>query len=202
MILPIYTYGTPVLREKTIPVEANSEELQSLIDDMIETMHHASGVGLAAPQVGRTERLFVVDVSLAREDDDEQTDGPSDFEAGPVAFINPELHLRESAKSEFEEGCLSIPELREDVIRPDEVKITFLDRDLAQQELVVDGLFARVIQHEFDHLNGILFVDHLSPLKKRLLRRRLREMARGEITADYPVVTPVSKKWKTSESIG
>jgi peptide deformylase len=196
MILPIYTYGQAVLREATRPVESDSEELQKLIDDMVETMHGASGVGLAAPQVGRGERLFVVDLSAAFEDA-EEGETPPDLDPshleGPLVFINPELETIEDLEVDYEEGCLSIPEIREEVKRPDAVYIRFLDRHFQSQELEVKGLLSRVIQHEFDHLEGILFVDHLSPLKKRLLRRRLREMARGDVTADYPLETPASR---------
>lgn len=210
MILPIVTYGAPVLRVKTQPVERNSEEIQSLIDDMIETMSGAAGVGLAAPQVARTERLFVVDLSAvkAEEDDSGKDDGGrhhdrnhSELAEEPLIFINPVIDLVGDTDVTFEEGCLSIPEIREEVQRPESVRILYRDRDFEKCELEVGGLLARVIQHEFDHLEGVLFVDRLSPLKRRLLRRKLREMARGEVTADYPIVTAADKAWQTSGSI-
>jgi peptide deformylase len=199
MILPIYTYGQPILRQKTDPVESDSEEVQKLIDDMVETMHGASGVGLAAPPVGRSERLFVVDLSVLAEDDEAEEEGEAAEEGesvsgavsaiGPLVFINPELEFVDGDTLDFEEGCLSIPEIREEVRRPVAVIVRFLDRNFEPNEMKVEGLLARVIQHEFDHLEGILFVDRLSPLKKRLLRRRLREMARGAVSADYPLLT-------------
>lgn len=206
MILPIYTYGSPVLRERTRFVESDSDELQLLIDDMVETMHSASGVGLAAPQVGRGERLFVVDLRAAQEDADVRSESTDSDELGPenrelLVFINPELEFIEGERVDFEEGCLSIPELREDVSRPDAVWVRFLDRSFEEREFEVDGLLARVIQHEFDHLDGVLFVDHLSPLKRRLIRPRLRDMARGDVTAEYPIVTSTERKWQTSGSI-
>lgn len=206
MILPIYTYGSPVLRERTRLVESDSEDLQSLINDLVETMNGASGVGLAAPQVGRNERVFVVDVRAVQEEDEAGGESSEPHAAappsfGPLVFINPELEIIEGNRVEFEEGCLSIPDLREDVLRPEAIWIRFLDRDFEPREFEVDGLLARVIQHEFDHLDGVLFVDHLSPIKRRLIRRRLREMARGEVTAEYPIITSADKKRQTSGSI-
>ena len=121
--------------------------------------------------------------------------------ANPLVFINPVIEFFEGDRVDLEEGCLSIPELREEVSRPEIVGIRFLDRMFQTMELEVDGLLARVIQHEFDHLEGVLFVDHLSPLKRRLIRRRLREMARGEVTAEYPINTSTDKKRQVSGSI-
>ncbi|MEM8486048.1 MAG: peptide deformylase [Bacteroidota bacterium] len=180
MILPIYVYGAPILTQRTIEVTENTPELQQLIDDMIETMHGASGIGLAAPQVGRSERLFVVDLSPMVEDDE-------DAEAAPVVFINPEIYEESEEDEEYEEGCLSIPDIREYVIRPEGVRLRYMDRNFKKHDIVAEGMLARVIQHEFDHLDGVLFLDHISPFKRRLLKRRLKEMARGNIEADYPL---------------
>lgn len=192
MILPIYTYGQPILRETTIPVGEDSPELQRLIDDMIETMHHATGVGLAAPQVGRKERLFVVDLSGAAEELAEASGGEVPFFAQePIALINPEiLGADESTAMEFEEGCLSIPGIVEWVTRPDQLRIRFLDREFNARELDADDMLARVFQHELDHLDGVLFLDHLSPLRKRFLKRRLSDMAEGMVEAEYPIAPP------------
>ena len=192
MILPIYTLGQPVLREQTAPVEADSPALQRLIDDMIETMHNAEGIGLAAPQVGRPERLFVADFASARDDIREAHGGALPWWAEePVAFINPEIvEADDETACEFEEGCLSIPGLSEYVTRPDRLRIRFLDRRFQPRELDAEDVLARVFQHELDHLDGVLFVDRLSPLRKRLLRRRLQEMAEGYVEADYPVLPP------------
>ena len=192
MILPIYTYGQPILRETTIPVEEDSPELQRLIDDMIETVRHATGVGLAAPQVGRTERLFVVNLTGAAEEMAEANEGVVPFYAQePIALINPEiLEADEGTAMEIEEGCLSVPGITEWVTRPDRVRIRFLNRQFTEHELEADDILARVFQHELDHLNGVLFLDHLSPLKKRMLKRRLTEMAKGFIEVEYPVAPP------------
>ena len=187
MILPIYAYGQPVLRERAAEIEADSPELQSLIDDMIETMHAAHGVGLAAPQIGRGLRLFVADLSPYAEELAEDNGGEvPTWAEGPLVFINPELALDEASDEvDMEEGCLSIPDLRETVWRPDGVVVRYLDRQFREQELPAVGQLARVIQHEADHLDGVLYLDHLSPLRQRLLRRRLRAIARGEAEAEY-----------------
>jgi peptide deformylase len=186
MILPIYVYGHEALREETEPVEENSDELQALIDNMLETMRNASGVGLAAPQVGRTERLFVVDVTpMATEmqEDDEPIPGQ------PLVCINPEIVGESDATTGMEEGCLSIPEVREAVTRPERIRMRYLDRHFEEQELETGSVLARVLQHETDHLDGVLFTDYLSSFRKRLLRRPLREMVNGDVEADYPLVT-------------
>lgn len=186
MILPIYVYGEPILREKTADVEKNTPDVQQLIDDMIETMYGASGIGLAAPQVGRRERIFVVDLTPFEED--LQKEGVA-LPPQPMVFVNPHVVEEGEEDCEYEEGCLSIPDLREEVIRPDQVSMRYLDRDFEPHELNAVGLLARVVQHEYDHLEGVLFIDRISPLRRRLLRRRLREMAQGLVEADYPLAT-------------
>ncbi|GAB5537712.1 MAG: peptide deformylase [Rubricoccaceae bacterium] len=192
MILPIYTYGQPVLREMAADIEGDSPELQTLIDNMIETMHGATGLGLAAPQVGKALRLFVADLSGLADDLAEENEGMvPDYARGPLVFINPEVVLdEESDRIDWEEGCLSIPDLRETVWRPDRIRIRYQDREFTTHEQVVDGSLARVIQHEYDHVEGVLFVDHISPLRKRLLQRRLKAMARGDVEAEYPIEPP------------
>lgn len=180
MILPIYVYGAPILTSATERVVSNSPELQTLIDDMIETMHGASGIGLAAPQVGRSERLFVIDLSPLEMEDEQIPDGP-------MVFINPEILEESIEEDEFEEGCLSIPDVREYVVRPEGVRMKYQDRELNSHVLEAEGMLARVIQHEYDHLEGILFLDYLSAFKRRLLKRRLREMTQGRVQADYPL---------------
>lgn len=191
MILPIYTYGQPVLREPATPVEGDSPELQALIDDMIETMHGAEGVGLAAPQIGRSLRLFVLDVSGYAEEIREELGELPFWAEGPLAVINPEIVVPDDAEAcDFEEGCLSIPDLRETVSRPDRLTVRFLDRHFQERTVDAGEFFARVIQHENDHLDGVLFTDKLSALRKRLLRRRLRAITLGDVEADYPLQTP------------
>jgi peptide deformylase len=186
MVLPVYLYGHDSLRQETEPVEENSEALQQLIDDMIETMYAAAGIGLAAPQVGRSERLFVIDVTpMAAELRAEGETIPPQ----PMVFINPEIVWESEATEDYEEGCLSIPEVREVVRRPESVSIRYRDRAFNEQEREVGHMLARVIQHEYDHLDGVLFTDYLSSFRKRLLRRTLRKIAEGEVSADYPLMT-------------
>ncbi len=186
MVLPIYVYGTEALRAETEPVDENTEALQTLIDNMIETMYAASGIGLAAPQVGRTERLFVVDVTSMADEIEE--DGES-VPPQPMVFINPEVVWESETEGEYEEGCLSIPDVREMVRRPERVSVRYRDRDFNEQVMEVGNMLARVIQHEYDHLDGVLFTDHLSAFRQRLLRRTLKRMARGDVEADYPLAT-------------
>ena len=191
MILPIYPYGHPVLRTQTEPITALSPELEALLDDMIETMHNASGIGLAAPQVGRSERVFVADLSgLAEDLEGELGDVPA-WASGPLVFINPEIVGEdEDTLCDYEEGCLSIPDIRELVVRPDVVRVRYRDWNFEEQEIEASNVLARVIQHELDHLNGVLFIDHISALRRRMLKRRLREIGRGEVEADYPLAPP------------
>jgi len=184
MILPIYLLGNPELRRVTEDIPEDSAAVQTLIDDMLETMYHAKGIGLAAPQVGRSERVFVVDVSNLEEEFEE---------AGllmpeqPMIFINPATVELSQFESEFEEGCLSIPEIHEDVMRPENVRIKYLDRDFREREDSYSGMLGRVIQHEHDHLEGILFIDHITTLRRRLLKRRLKDISAGVTEAEYPV---------------
>ncbi len=189
MILPIYTYGQPVLRERAREVEGDSPELQALIADMLDTMRNASGIGLAAPQVGHSIRLFVMDASPQAEDVAEENGGVvPEWARGPLALINPALVPDDGYGLESaEEGCLSLPDVREWVARPDRVRLRFLDRRFQPHEAAAHGLLARVVQHELDHLEGVLHIDRISPLRKRLLQRRLRQMARGEVEAEYPL---------------
>ena len=186
MVLPIYVYGHDALRQETEPVEENTDDLQSLIDDMIETMRNAAGIGLAAPQVGRTERLFVVDLTPMA---DEMAEAEEPLPPQPMVLINPEIVEESTETVDLEEGCLSIPEVREAVTRPERIRMRYLDRTFEEQEIEAGHMLARVLQHERDHLDGILFTDYLSSFRKRLLQRPLREMVNGEIEADYPLVT-------------
>lgn len=188
MVLPIYAYGQPVLRQRAAEIEADSPDLQALIDDMIETMGVASGAGLAAPQVGQSLRLFVADLTSYADDLVDEEGTVPHYATGPLVFINPEITLDEdSPEVEMEEGCLSIPDLRESVWRPDALTIRFLDRRFQPHEWPVDGPLARVIQHEADHLDGVLYLDYLSPLRRKFLGRRLKAIARGDVEMDYPL---------------
>ena len=185
MVLPIYLYGHDALRHETEPVEEDSDELQALIDNMIETMRNAAGIGLAAPQVGRTERLFVIDVTpMAGEMEEDGEPVPPQ----PMVFINPEIVEEGDTTVDMEEGCLSIPEVREVVTRPERVRVRYRDRNFETQEIEAGSVLARVVQHEYDHLDGVLFTDYLSSFRKRLLSRSLRQMTEGDVEADYPLV--------------
>lgn len=185
MVLPIYLLGTDELRVETSDVTQDSPEIQQLLDDMIETMHAAKGIGLAAPQVGRLERIFVVDVS-PMEEDFEEAGVP--MPAQPMVFINAEITAESEEETDFEEGCLSIPDVHEVVVRPEALRIRYLDRTFTEREEEFDGILARVIQHEYDHVDGVLFIDHLTAFKRRLLKRRLQDIREGRTDASYPVL--------------
>ena len=174
------------MREQTTFLKENSEELQTLIDDMIETMDDARGIGLAAPQIGHQERLFVVDVSAMEEDFEE---AGVEMPEQPMVFINAEIIEETEEEDEFEEGCLSIPDINENVIRPEGITISYLDRYFNRRTEEFDGILARVIQHEYDHIEGVLFIDHISAFRRRLLKRRLTEIRKGITEAAYATYT-------------
>lgn len=180
-ILPIVTYDDSVLRQKTERVMENSESLQDLISDMFETMYNSNGVGLAAPQVGELIRLFVMDA-------DAVTDELEETNLGPMVFINPKIIELSGEDVKLEEGCLSIPDVRDDVKRPLNVKLQYLDGNFNEQESEFTGWISRIIQHEHDHLEGVLFLDYLSAFRKRLHRSDLKKIDRGEMETEYPLV--------------
>ena len=184
-VLPIRLYGDPVLRQQTVSVESAGTELQRLIADMMETMHNAAGIGLAAPQVGRPERLFVVDISPLM--DDLPEDLRDSLPEQPMVLINPEITAEAEEEEEVEEGCLSIPNVRESVIRPESVEIRYQDITMQEHVCTFGGILARVVQHEHDHLEGTLFTDHISAFRRSLLKRKLAEISRGNVQAEYPV---------------
>jgi len=185
MILPIYAYGHPILRRVADDIEqAQVTDLQQFVADMWETMYHTRGMGLAAPQVGRAIRLFVVDtLQLEKDGDNEPTS-----EYIKSVFINPEIIDETGKEWSYDEGCLSIPGVRGKVARPAQVRIKYRDENWQEYDKVFDGMTARVIQHEYDHLEGILFTDHLGLLKKQLIGTRLRQIQRGEYGAKYKMV--------------
>lgn len=180
-VLPIVTFDDPILRIKTNPVISNTDQVQTLIDNMFETMENARGVGLAAPQIGHKERIFVIDADVM---DEENPDGQL---IGPTAFINPEIVEESEDLIPMEEGCLSIPEVRDKVERPKKIKVRFLDRDFNSQELTADFWLSRVIQHEYDHLFGKLFIDYLSKFRSRMIKKKLDQIDQGELDAGYPL---------------
>lgn len=183
MIYPIVLYGDPVLKQKAkdIPEDLNVKEF---VEDMFETMYAAGGVGLAAPQIGKSIRVFVIDSTPMEEEEE------GDGKGLKQAFINAEIIEEEGEAWAFEEGCLSIPGIREDVSRQEEVTINYLDEDLQEHEETFTGIQARIIQHEYDHIEGKLFTEYLSPLKKRLLKGRLANISKGKVDADYRVRVP------------
>lgn len=196
MILPIVAYGDPVLKKEAQEIDKNYPELDTLISDMFETMYKAAGVGLAAPQIGRSIRLFVVDGSpFADTDEDEDPDpmavGMEDFKQ---VFINPIITAEEGEEWGFNEGCLSIPKIREEVYRKGKIHISYYDADWNFHEETFEGYKARIIQHEYDHIEGVLFTDHLSVLKRKLLTKKLSNISKGEILVDYKMKFPAVKK--------
>lgn len=197
MILPIIAYGTPVLKKEADEIDENYEGLSQLIEDMFETMYEASGVGLAAPQVGKSIRLFIVDASPFA-DDEENAEEPDPMAVGlkgfKKVFINPIIEDERGEEWAFAEGCLSIPNIREEVMRKPHIKISYYDEDWNFQEEEFDGYAARIIQHEYDHVEGVLFTDYLSPLKKRMLKKKLVNIAKGDVDVKYRMKFPGLKK--------
>lgn len=185
MILSIRAYGDPILHEQSGVVMENSERIQQLIDNMILTMRHADGAGLAAPQVGQRLRIFVADLSNAFLSLPERE--RSQIPQQPMVCINPKIIFRSEEKEEFEEGCLSIPNLPVKVKRANMVKLRYLDRSFKQQEIEGAGPVASVLQHENDHLDGVLHIDYLSAFRKKLIERRLNHIKNGNFDADYPM---------------
>lgn len=187
MILPIVAYGDPVLKKKAIEIDPDYPELQKLIANMFETMYAAKGVGLAAPQIGKSIRLFIVDASPFADQDEPDYEVLKGFKK---IFINPQIITETGNEWAFEEGCLSIPDIREDVYRLQDIILKYMDENFVEHTEVFTGLAARVIQHEYDHIEGILFIDHLSPLRKRMLKGRLTNISKGKISIDYRMKFP------------
>jgi len=185
MILPIVAFGHPVLKKMCKNITSDYENLDSLIDNMWETMYAASGVGLAAPQIGISIRLFIVDASPFSEDKNLSLEEREKLSKFKMVFINPELKAISDELNTFNEGCLSIPEIREDVVRENEIIVDYYDQNFNKKSLKLDGLRARVVQHEYDHIQGILFTDKLSAFKKRLIKGKLNNISKGKVKADY-----------------
>lgn len=194
MILPIVAYGDPVLRKKCKEIPEDYPKLDELIDNMWETMYNAFGVGLAAPQIGRPIRLFLVDSSPFAEDEELELQEREELKKLQKVFINPKIVEEEGEEWAFNEGCLSIPEIREDVFRKPKITIEYQDENFNSHRDTFTGLAARVIQHEYDHIEGILFTDKLSSLKKRLLKGKLAGISKGKIKIEYKMRFPEMKK--------
>lgn len=194
MIYPIVAYGDPVLKKIASDIAPDYPGLESLISDMFETMYAAQGVGLAAPQIGKSIRLFIVDASpFGDDEEDPESQKVKDFKQ---VFINARITNSAGTEWPFNEGCLSIPGIREEVVRENQIQITWYDTQWQKHEATFDGYAARIIQHEYDHIEGILFTDRLKPLKKRMLKRKLQEISAGDVEVSYKMKFPVMKKIK------
>ena len=186
MVLPIVAYGNPVLRKVGMEISPDYPGLQKLVEDMWETMYNSKGVGLAAPQVNKEIRLFVIDSIqiLDNLEEDEKDDYPGD-DGYKGVFINAEVQETDGEEWPYNEGCLSIPKIREDILRKETVTIHFFDENFQEHTKTFNGITARVILHEYDHIEGKLFIDYLKPLKKSLLKRKLNDISKGKVSVDY-----------------
>ena len=182
MILPIYVYGQPVLREEAQDITSDYPNLKELIANMFETMDRADGVGLAAPQIGLPIRVVVIDLDVL-------SDEKPEFKDFKRAYINPHILETGGDMVSMEEGCLSLPGIHESVKRPDRIHVQYLDEEMNSHDEWVEGYLARVMQHEFDHLDGVMFIDHLSALRKQMIRGKLNSMVKGKARCSYKVKT-------------
>lgn len=183
MILPVYVFGHPILRKVAGEIDKDFNNLKQFIEYMFETMSESDGIGLAAPQVGKSVRIFIVDATSLEDKD------PS-LKNFKKVFINPIIMERTGEITPFNEGCLSIPGIREDISRESEIRITYYDTDFNFYDELYNGVPSRIIQHEYDHLDGILFTDRVAPLKKRLLKNKLSGISKGKFDVDYKTVLP------------
>ena len=191
MILPIVAYGHPVLRKVAMYITSDYPQLAKLIEDMWETMYASNGVGLAAPQVNRDIRLFVMDtVQMFNNMDDDEKSEFADAPGVKITFINAHIVEMDGEEWLYNEGCLSIPKIREDIYRQESVTIEFMDENLESHIQTFTGLSARVILHEYDHIEGRLFIDHISPLKRKLMKGKLNDISKGKVNVDYKMAFP------------
>lgn len=194
MILPIVAYGDPVLKKQCKEISKDYPDIDGLIHNLKETMKGAFGVGLAAPQIGLSIRLFIVDTSPFAEDESFSEEEQKELASFKRVFINAKMIVEDGDEWAFNEGCLSIPLINEDVFRHPRIKLTYKDENFKQHTEEFDGLIARVIQHEYDHIEGILFVDKISSFKKRLIKNKLANISKGNIDIDYKMKFPKLKK--------
>jgi peptide deformylase len=193
MILPIVAYGHPILRKVATDIDKDYPQLDKLIEDMWETMYGSNGVGLAAPQINRDIRLFVIDSAQIFENMDDQDRAEETYPDDPgtkQVFINAHIIEEQGDDWSYNEGCLSIPKIREDIYRAEEVTIEFLDEHFVKHTKTYNGITARIILHEYDHIEGKLFIDHISPLKRKLIKRKLDDITKGNIRVDYKMMFP------------
>tara|TARA_B100000768_G_scaffold98_1_gene108 strand:+ start:40 stop:630 length:591 start_codon:yes stop_codon:yes gene_type:complete len=196
MLLPIIAYGHPVLKRKAEVINKDYPKLLELINNMFETMYNANGVGIAAPQIGLSIRIFIVDTNPFSEDESLSDEDRSELKSFKKTFINPEILDENGDEWSFEEGCLSIPNIRESVLRQESIKIQYFDENFNKHIESYNGLLARVIQHEYDHIEGILFTDKLSSFKKQLLKKKLLKISSGKLSFDYEMQFFKSSKKK------
>lgn len=187
MILPVVAYGHPVLKHVAEEISPDYPDFKQLVDDMFETMYYSEGVGLAAPQINKSIRLFVIDT-------DPFSEKYPEGKGIKKVFVNPEIIEVSEEMWTFREGCLSLPNLNEEVVRPSKIKIRYLDENFVQHEDEYDGIVSRVIQHEYDHLDGIVYVDRISSMRKLLLKSKLRDISEGNVDVDYRMLFPVKKR--------
>lgn len=194
MILPIVAYGDPVLRKVGKEIDQDYPNLDELLSNMKETMQNAKGVGLAAPQIGKPIRLFIIDASPFEENDELDDEERAFLKNFKEVFINPKIIEEIGDEWAFGEGCLSIPNINEDVFRQETIHVEYMDTNFEPQKKTLKGLAARIFQHEYDHIEGVLFTDKLSSLKKRLLKKKLDNISKGKIEVDYRMKFPLLKK--------
>ncbi|HSQ47339.1 MAG TPA: peptide deformylase [Lutibacter sp.] len=194
MILPIIAYGDPVLRKMGVDIDKEYPNLNELIENMKETMINARGVGLAAPQIGKAIRLFIVDTSPFGEDEDLNDKEREYLGNFKKVFINAKILKEDGDEWAFNEGCLSIPGITEDVFRQEKITLEYFDENFEKHTEVIDGMAARVIQHEYDHIEGVLFIDKIASLTRRLIKKRLENISKGLVDTDYKMKFPFLKK--------
>jgi len=194
MIYPIVAYGDPVLRKEAEEIDKAYPKLDTLLEDMFETMYAAYGIGLAAPQIGLPIRVFIVDATPFKDDEELSEEERAYLATFKRVFINARILEESGNEWAFNEGCLSIPDVREDVFRQETITIEYLDENFDKHTETISGIAARIIQHEYDHIEGILFTDKLSPLKKRLIKKKLTNISKGVIEVDYRMRFPLAKK--------
>ena len=188
MIIPIYGYGEPVLRQVGAEISPDYPNLKEIIANMYDTMYNAYGVGLAAPQVGLAIRLFIIDTEPFSDSDDLSKEEHEQLKSFKRTFINAKMLKEEGEEWGFNEGCLSIPDVREDVYRNERITLEYYDEDFNKKTEVFDGLIARVIQHEYDHIEGKLFIDYLKPLRRKILQGKLNDISKGNTRVDYKMI--------------
>lgn len=188
MILPVVAYGAAILRKVSAPIQSDYAQLELLIEDMWETMYASNGVGLAAPQINKNIRLFVMDSAQIFENLEPDEETYSDAPGIKRVFINPQIMATGGTAWSYNEGCLSIPKIREDVLRPETVTLSYVNEKFEPQSETFKGITARIIMHEYDHIEGKLFIDYIKPLRKKLIQGKLNDISKGKVRVDYKMI--------------